>query len=162
MKFIYLFSLLLLTSVLGFSQKLHHQTLAAQGGTFKTNSGLIVRQSVGQMSAIGNAVAGKVVLQQGFQQSLVSKFFPVYNVNAIATTLYPNPFVGPLNVSFSIPLSNDLSVSLFNMFGVSLFSQTFTAPQSLLSFNFESLPAGSYVLHLSAKNYTFSKTIIKL
>ena len=136
--------------------------LAAQGGTFKTNSGLIVRQSVGQMSAIGNASVSGLTLQQGFQQSLISKFFPVYNVNTIATTLYPNPFVGPLNVSFSIPLSNDLSVSLFNMFGVSLFSQTFTAPQSLLSFNFEALPAGSYVLHLSAKNYTFSKTIIKL
>jgi hypothetical protein len=162
MKLTFLFFFLILINFSGFSQTLHHQTLAAQGGTFKTSSGIIVRQSVGQMSAIGNATAGKVVLQQGFQQSLISKFFPVYNVNKIATSLYPNPFIGPLNVSFSVPLKSDVSVSLFNMFGVSLFSQTFTAPQSVLNFDFGSLPAGSYVLHLTSDNYSFSKTIIKL
>ena len=162
MKFTYIFTILLSASLLGFSQKLHHQMLAAQGGTFKTSSGLIVRQSVGQMSAIGNASVSGLTLQQGFQQSLISQFFPVYNANTVSTTLYPNPFNGILNVTFSAPLGDDLSVSLFNMFGVSLFSQTFTAPQTLLNFNFEALPAGSYVLHLSAKNYSFSKTIIKL
>jgi hypothetical protein len=48
------------------------------------------------------------------------------------------------------------------MFGVSLFTQTYTAPASVLNFNFEALPAGSYVLRMTAKNYSFSKTIIKL
>ena len=147
---------------MSFGQKLHHQMLAAQGGTFKTNSGLIVRQSVGQMSATGNASVSGITLQQGFQQSLISQFFPVYNANSIATTLYPNPFNGILNVAFSAPISDDLSVSLFNMFGVSLFTQTYISPASVLNLNFEALPAGSYVIHITAKNYSFSKTIIKL
>ena len=162
MKFIYLFSILLLTSVLGFSQKLHHQTLAAQGGTFKTNSGLIIRQSVGQMSAIGNASVSGLTLQQGFQQSLISQFFPVYNLTTILTTIYPNPFNGPLSVVFSEPIANNLSVSVFNMSGFSLYTKSFTTPQSVLNFNFDTLPVGSYVIRVTAKNYSFSTIIIKL
>ena len=162
MKSLYIFTLLLSTCLLSYGQRLHHQMLASQGGTFKTSSGLIVRQSVGQMSATGNASFSGISLQQGFQQSLISQFFPVYNLNSLSTTLYPNPFNGMLNVAFSAPITEDLSVSLFNMFGVSLFTQTYTAPASVLNFNFEALPAGSYVLRMTAKNYSFSKTIIKL
>lgn len=136
--------------------------IAAQGGTFVAKNGLVVRQSIGQMSANGNAAAGAITLQQGFQQSLISQLFPVYNVNTIATSIYPNPFKGTLNIAFSDPIAQDLSVSLFNMYGVSIFKDSFKTPQSELNFNFDNLPAGSYVIHVTAKNYSFSKTIIKL
>lgn len=136
--------------------------ISSQGGTFVAKNGLVVRQSVGQMSAIGNAVVGSMVLQQGFQQSLISQLFPVYNANTIVTTIYPNPFIGPISVGFSAPIDNNLSVSLYNMSGFSLFTKSFTTPQSVLNFNLDNLPVGSYVIRVTAKNYSFSKIIIKI
>lgn len=162
MKFLSLF-ILTFSCSLSFGQKLHHQMITVQGGTFIAKNGLVVRQSVGQMSTIGNASVGPIILQQGFQQSLISQSFavPAYNLNTIATTVYPNPFNGPLSVVFSAPITNDLSFSLFNMSGLSLFTKSFTPPQSMLNFNFDTLPAGSYVIRITAKNYSFSKIIIK-
>lgn len=161
MKFLFL-SILIFSCFLSFSQKLHHQMITAQGATFAAKNGLVVRQSIGQMSTIGNASVGSIILQQGFQQSLISQFFPVYNVNTILTTIYPNPFNGPLSVVFSEPIVNNLSVSVFNMSGFSLFTKSFTTPQSELNFNFDNLPVGSYVINMTAKNYSYSTIIIKL
>jgi hypothetical protein len=162
MKFLSL-SILTFSCFLSFGQKLHHQMITAQGGTFVAKNGLIVRQSIGQMSAIGNASVGSIILQQGFQQSLFTQSFavPTFNLNTIGTTVYPNPFNGPLTVVFSAPITNDLSVSLFNMTGLSLYTKSFTTPQSVLNFNFDTLPAGSYILRITARNYSFSKIIIK-
>jgi hypothetical protein len=138
--------------------------ITVQGGTFVAKNGLVVRQSVGQMSAIGNASVGNFVFQQGFQQSLIGQFFqvPTYNLNTIGATIYPNPFNGPLSISFSAPITNNLSVSLYNMTGLLLFTKSFTTPQSVLNFNFDYLPTGSYVIRITAINYSFSKIIIKL
>lgn len=163
MKFLPLL-ILTFSCFFSFGQKLHHQMITAQGGTFVTKNGLVVRQSVGQMSAIGGASVGTVFFQQGFQQSLIGQFLqvPTYNLNTIGTTIYPNPFNGPLSVTFSAPIAQKLSVSLFNMTGVSLFTKSFTPPQSLLNFNFDYLPPGSYVIRITAINFSFSKIIIKL
>lgn len=161
MKFLFL-SILTFSCFLSFGQKLHHQMITAQGSTFIAKNGLVVRQSVGQMSAIGNASTGSIIFQQGFQQSLISQFFPMYNVNTILTTIYPNPFNGPLSVVFSEPIANNLTVSVFNMSGFSVLTKSFTTPQSVLNFNLDTLPVGSYVIHVNAKNYSFSKIIIKL
>jgi hypothetical protein len=114
------------------------------------------------MSVTGNAAAGAITMQQGFQQNLIIQLFAVYNTNAIVTTIYPNPFKGPLSITFSAPFAQDLSVTLFNILGVLVFTKSFIAPQSVLNFNFGTLPAGSYVIYVTAKNYSFSKIIIKL
>lgn len=163
MKFLSL-CILTFSCFLSFGQKLHHQMITVQGGTFVAKNGLVVRQSVGQMSAIGNASTGNFVFQQGFQQSLIGQLFqvPTYNLNTIGATIYPNPFNGPLSISFSAPITNNLSVSLFNMTGLLLFTKSFTPPQSVLNFNFDYLPPGSYVIRITAINYSFSKILIKL
>jgi hypothetical protein len=168
MKYILILLILFSTVFLGFGQKLHHQMIAAQGGTFIAKNGLVVRQSVGQMSVTGNAAAGNNIVQQGFQHSLISQIFAVFNTNTnnntntVVTSIYPNPFKGPLSITFSAPIAQDFSVTLFNMLGVLVFTKSFIAPQSVLNFSFGSLPAGSYVIHVTAKNYSFSKIIIKL
>jgi len=168
MKYTLILLILLSTVFLGFGQKLHHQMIAAQGGTFIAKNGLVVRQSVGQMSVTGNAATGNNIVQQGFQHSLISQIFAVFNTNTntntntVVTSIYPNPFKGPLSITFSAPIVQDLSVSLFNMLGVLIFTQSFTAPQSILNFNFGTILAGSYVIHVKAQNFSFSKIIIKL
>ena len=142
-------------------QQLHRQMLSSMGTSTTLNSGINVLQTVGQQSVTGNATVNKLTLQQGFQQSLIAKFLPVYSVNTTATTVYPNPFFGVINIKFSQLIEGNMSVLLYNMFGVLIYKEEKLQPPQYMSFNFEHLPSGSYVLHLSAKNYAFSKTLIK-
>ena len=121
----------------------------------------MVLQTIGQQSVTGSATASNLTLQQGFQQSMVAKFFPTYNVNTIATTVYPNPFAGEVNVNFSQIIAGEMNIALYNMFGVMIYKEQKQNPALTLSFNFGDLPIGSYVLQLTANNYTFSKTLIK-
>ena len=142
-------------------QQMHHQMLSSMGSSSTLKSGMIVLQTVGQQSVTGNASVSKLALQQGFQQSLLAKFFPIYSVNTIVTTVYPNPFTGIIHVNFSQTMAGDMSIALYNMFGVLIHQQVKLDPPLTLSFNFEHLPSGSYILHLTAKNYAYSKTLIK-
>jgi hypothetical protein len=144
------------------AQSLHHQMLSSLGSTNILKSGMIVRQTVAQQSIIGNSSLSNIIIQQGFQQSMVSKFIPVYNISSIKTTIYPNPFLSTLNIKFSETISESMSVALYNMFGVMLYKKEFSAPLIAMDFNFEYLAPGSYILVLTSKNYTHSKTLIKL
>jgi hypothetical protein len=153
--------LFLLVCNYSYGQSLHHSMLSAQGNSQTIKGGLVVLQTIGQQSVNGNATSSNLTLQQGFQQSLVAKFFPIYSVNTMVTTVYPNPFAGIINVSFSQSIPGDMSIALYNMFGVLIHQQQKQNPPLSLSFNFEHLPSGSYILHLTAKNYAYSKTLIK-
>lgn len=144
------------------AQSLHHQMLSTQGNTSVLKNGMIVRQTVGQQSVIGNSNISNLTIQQGFQQSMVSKFIPVYNINSIETTIYPNPFFSTVNIKFSETISEVMSVALYNMLGVMVYKREVNAPLIAIDFNFEYLASGSYVLVLTSKNYTHSKTLIKL
>ena len=161
---VFQFSIFLLFAFQGFNvcgQQLHHQMLSAQGNKATLQNGITVLQTIGQQSVIGNATVGNLTVQQGFQQSLFSKYFPTYNVNSTTTTVYPNPFAGALNVNFSELIPGEMSIALYNMFGVMIYNELKSNPSLTLSFNFDYLPTGSYVLQLTAKQYTFSKTLIK-
>ena len=56
-----------------YSQVLHHQMISSQGNSLKTANGMIIFQSIGQQSAVGNFKKDYLV-QQGFQQSLWGKY----------------------------------------------------------------------------------------
>ncbi|QEK52316.1 T9SS type A sorting domain-containing protein [Pedobacter aquae] len=144
------------------AQSLHHQMLSSLGSTNILKNGMIVRQTVGQQSVIGSSSLSNIIIQQGFQQSMVSKFIPVYNISSIETTIYPNPFLSALNIKFSETISEKMSAALYNMFGVMVYKREYNAPLITMDFNFEQLAPGSYILVLTSKNYTHSKTLIKL
>lgn len=144
-----------------FGQQLHHQMLATQGNTTTLKSGFTILQTIGQQSVIGNASLTNLTVQQGFQQSLLFSYFPIYSINTITTTVYPNPFRGDLNVNFSELINGEMTVALYNMFGVMIYNEEKQNPALTLNFNFDYLPTGSYVLQLAAKQYSFSKTLIK-
>lgn len=159
---IYLIFCLCIIGNLCKAQKLHHQTLGATGGVYYPKGNLIVKQSVGQLSVIKSGTAFNMILQQGFQQSLISQFPFVNAVLNVNVLVYPNPFKGDLNLQFSTESPKDLHISLYNMFGVLIYQTIKTSPQISFSFDFKELPAGSYVLHLQSNNFTYSKTLIKL
>jgi len=156
---IFLLLFFLIENVSG--QQLHHQMLSAQGSTTTLKNGMMVLQTIGQQSVTGSATVSNLTLQQGFQQSMVAKYFPTYNVNTTATAVYPNPFAGEVNVNFSQIIAGEMNIALYNMFGVMIYKEQKQNPALTLSFNFGDLPIGSYVLQLTANNYTFSKTLIK-
>lgn len=142
-------------------QQLHRQMLSSQGSTITLKSGIMVLQTIGQQSLTGNASVSNLTLQQGFQQSLLAKFSPTYNINTIATTIYPNPFRDNMNINFSQSIAGEMTIALYNMFGVMIYKEQKQNPALTLTFNFNDLPTGSYVLQLTADNYAFSKTLIK-
>ena len=158
----HLLILFLLICNYSYGQSLHHFMLSAQGNSQTIKGGMVVLQTIGQQSVNGNATVSNLTMQQGFQQSLIGQFFPVYNVNTVSTTVYPNPFSTTVNVALSAPSTENLTISLYNLFGVLVYQEVKTAPQSLLTFNFGHLPSSSYILHLTSKNYSFSKTLIKI
>jgi hypothetical protein len=73
-------------TTLSFSQTLHHQMTSAQGGNAITQSGIVVKYTVGQQSVTGTKT-GNVIVQQGFQQSNWDKIIATNNVVLANTTL---------------------------------------------------------------------------
>ena len=100
-----------------YGQKLHHQMLSIQGINAKLKNGMLVHQSVGQQSTTGNYNSSKVIVVQGYIQSMVSvtKTNPV--INAITAVVYPNPFTDVLNFRFSAPIEGNVLVSIFDVRG---------------------------------------------
>ena len=142
-------------------QQLNRQMLSSMGSTSTTKTGLVVLQTVGQQSVIGTWMNSSILVQQGFQQSLISTFFPLSNINTVSTTIYPNPFRDKVFVNFSELIPGEMTVDLFNMFGVVVFNQRIKDPSLNMNYNFDFLPAGSYVIQIKANNYLFTKTLIK-
>ena len=101
---------------IGYSQKLHHHTLAAQGGVSATSTGVKVSQTIAQQGAIGTSISSKVILGQGFQQSKISKSAPI-KTNLISTLVYPNPIVDVVNFKLSQPVEGKIAVSIFDING---------------------------------------------
>ena len=142
-------------------QQLHHQMLSAQGSSTTLKSGMMVRQTIGQQSITGNATVSNLTIQQGFQQSLVSNFSSIHNINTIVTTAYPNPFSGLINIDFSKSIAGEMNITLYNLFGVIVYREKKKDPALTFSLNFGPLPAGSYILRLTADKYIYSKILIK-
>jgi hypothetical protein len=156
--FYYLF---LGTLSITYGQQLNRQMLAAQGSSFAIKDGIQVSQSVGQLSVIGNSVQDRLTVQQGFQQSLVRKNLVFNETKAISASVYPNPFSNVFSVGFSQPINEELTVTLYNILGELLHKEFIKSPQNIMTFYFDYLPSGTYVLQIQSKNHFFSKKIIK-
>jgi hypothetical protein len=143
------------------SQQLHHQMLSSMGSTSVASNGLIVLQTVGQQSVVGTKSSSNLLIQQGFQHSMIAKYFPFANLNKVTTIIYPNPFKDKVTVNFSEMIPGDMTVDLYNMFGVVIFKYRVKDSPLTMSYNFDYLSSGSYVLQIKAANYLFTKTLIK-
>ena len=97
-----------------FSQKVHHQMISAQGGSATTQSGLVVKYTIGQQSVTGTKT-GNVIVQQGFQQSNWDKIIATNNV-VVNTTTFPNPYVDVVNFQFSQSIGDSVSLLVFDVF----------------------------------------------
>lgn len=149
---------------LAFSQGLHHQMVASQVTSATTGSGLIVSQSIGQLSMGGTYSKNGLIVQQGFQQSKrFVKVKVVPSANLITTTVFPNPVRDYVNFQFSSPLKGAISIALFDVTG-RFIRQQVVAGDSHTMVTLEALgnlPEGQYIVQVKASGYKFSTSLIK-
>jgi hypothetical protein len=142
------------------SQTLHHQMICAQGGNAVTNSGIVVKYTIGQQSVTGTKT-GNVIVQQGFQQSNWDKIIATNNVVVVNTTTYPNPYVDIINFQFSQPIGDSVSLLVFDVVGRQVYANTLQIFENKTSVNLQVLQSAEYFVQLSNNTFTYHTKIIK-
>lgn len=143
-----------------YSQNLHHQMLSSQGKSTILSNGMLVSQTIGQQSAIGNHTNG-VTVGQGFQQSHWAKYVKSNTSVNIATTTYPNPFITTVNFQFSQPIKETIEIAVFDVRGRLIFQDKKRASDSVLTIELPQLASSNYLVRLTTPNYTYYSQILK-
>jgi hypothetical protein len=147
-------------TTLSFSQKLHHQMISVQGGNAITQSGVVVKYTIGQQSVTGTKT-GNVIIQQGFQQSNWDKIIATNNVVLINTTTYPNPYVDIINFQFSQAIGDSVSLLIFDVLGRQVYANSFQVMENKIVVNLQELQSAEYFVQLSNNMFTYHTKIIK-
>ena len=156
------FSLFITFSIAVCGQKLHHQTLGAQGSTALLSSGIFVSQSIGQQSVTGAAQINNMSVLQGFQQS--SKAIRYVTAGLPSSTnlkTFPNPFSDQLNFQFDTEVSGDVEISVFDSAGRLLLRKSIRASESRANVALGNLQSGLYHIELINKGQKFHTTVIR-
>jgi len=140
-----------------FGQKLHHQTLSANGQVATTISGIRVSQSIGQQSTTGTSIKNNLIVSQGFQQNNINS--KVFSSNH--TIVYPNPITDFVNFKMTTAVKGKISFLLFDVQGKLIFQKEKEADGLILSITNLALPAGKYFIKLEGENYSFKTSILK-
>jgi hypothetical protein len=141
------------------AQQLHHEMISAQGGSKVSESGQLVRFTIGQQSVTGSSSNGYSV-QQGFQQSNWSKILE-RNTISVVTTVFPNPFVTDVRFSFSTSPGNNIEVLVFDVLGRLVYSETAIQHNNVLTLHLNKLPNALYLVKLANEKFVYSAKIIK-
>ena len=134
--------------------------LSSQGTSNHTSGGVSVRQTIGQQSAIGNYRGSNIIVGQGFLQSNKMKT-ALPPVITITTITYPNPFIDRVNFQFSTPITGPIKVALFDIMGRLVYYKEKMPFDSTLTIDNLSFAQGEYFVKLTAKNFTYSTTLLK-
>jgi hypothetical protein len=133
--------------------------LSAQGGNATTQSGIVVKYTIGQQSVTGTKI-GNVIVQQGFQQSNWDKII-ANNVVLINTTTFPNPYIDIINFQFSQTIGDNVSLIVFDVLGRQVYSNTLQIFENKTSANLQALQSAEYFVQLSNNTFTYHTKIIK-
>ena len=157
MKLVLIFVLFLLTYN-GFGQTIHHQMISSQGESSVVSSGLIVKQTIGQLSITGS-FSGSLVVQQGFQQSYWDNH--LNSSNPILVSISPNPFTELIQYSISDLKNEKIAIHIFDVNGkIVYFKEHFVENQSI-TLKLSKLSNGMYLVKLNKKGFNHFSKIIK-
>jgi hypothetical protein len=152
--------LVCLISSFSFGQTLHHQMISAQGGNATSQSGIVVKYTIGQQSVTGTKT-GNIIVQQGFQQSNWDKIIATNNVVIVNTITYPNPYVDVINFQFSQSIGDNVNLIVFDVLGRQVYSNTLQIFENKASVNLQVLQSAEYFVQLSNNTFTYHTKIIK-
>jgi hypothetical protein len=153
--------LLILFTAPFYGQILHHQMFSSQGSTKLLSNGLVIKQTIGQQSLIGNSDNNYIVMQ-GFQQSVWGKYISSNLIDEIKTVTYPNPFIQTISFEFSKPITEVISVTVFDIGGHLIFEQKKKSNNNILTIDLPSLARSEYLVRLNTSNFNYYTKIIKL
>lgn len=134
--------------------------LSSQGMSTKSVAGIAIRQTIGQQSVIGNYKYANLIAGQGFIQGNKMKTVAA-PVVTIKTVVYPNPFIDQINFEFSTTLVGPIKITLFDILGRMVYSAEKNSVDNKVTIDNLYFAQGEYIATLSAKNYTYSTTLIK-
>jgi hypothetical protein len=139
--------------------QLHHQMLSAQGGLNQTSSGVLVAQTIGQTSVIGNYSNNNLNVGQGFQQSKVGRLYIKGLNKEISLTIFPNPFENQITISYNA--QELVIVTIFDMTGKLIYKNnlSFISENNTIDVSFFS--TGVYLVRLQSKLNTSYTKIVK-
>ena len=139
--------------------QLHHQMVSTQGGLNSTSSGIIVSQTVGQVSVTGNYSNNSSKVGQGFQQSSLGQLLITGLNPEISTNIYPNPFKNHVTISYS--LKEMVTVTLFDMAGKLIYKNKLSFLSGVTTIDVSFLKSGFYLIRLDSKLNTYYTKIVK-
>ena len=134
--------------------------LSSQGTSSRVSGKVVVRQTIGQQSAIGNFRNTNAIVGQGFLQSETMKT-TVPPVISITTVTYPNPFIDRVNFQFSSPIAGPFKISLFDVMGRLVYYKEKTAINNIVTIDNLFFAQGEYFVKLTAKNFNYSTNLLK-
>ena len=139
--------------------QLHHQMISSQGSTSKTDSGVVLTQTIGQQSVIGNNENQSLKIGQGYQQTNWSKIILEQTNPEFEVSIYPNPFDDNVNVQHNS--DEDITINIFNPAGMLVYTSVINVTGSIQTVNLEQLPSGVYLIHLQSIKLTYFTKLIK-
>lgn len=151
----------LLLGITANAQELHHQMLSGQGHHVVLDSGIAIRQSIGQQSIIGTYTNNQLRVEQGFQQSALKMSTNATLANDIKITVYPNPFKDMINFQFSKPINETVNVTIFDVLGRTVYNKENTVSDTTLTIYNLNLADGEYIVKVATKNYYYTINLIK-
>jgi hypothetical protein len=142
-------------------QSLRNQTIAAMGTTTSTGQqhGVLVQQSIGQISVTGTFGASSLRLSQGFLRggvALSKEIQPVFSVIA-----FPNAFKDQIRFRFSDAPTEETFLQVIDMQGRLVYETTRKPTNKEIEVNLSFLASGVYLVHLRSGNKFVQTRIIK-
>jgi hypothetical protein len=152
---------LIMLSISANAQELHHQMISTQGHNVVSETGITVRQSIGQQSVIGTYTNNQFRVEQGYQQSTLKMNTNATMVNYIKITVYPNAFKDMINFQFSKPINEVVNISIFDVLGRTVYSKEHHISDSSLAIYNINFADGKYIAKVAIKNYYYIINLIK-
>jgi formaldehyde-activating enzyme involved in methanogenesis len=153
---------LLLVFSSSWSQKLHHQVIATQGGTTTLTNGVQVVQSIGQVnSTIGNRSFSKFTVGQGFIQSFARSKATAPVQSVVEVTVYPNPVVDIVNFQFSSNIGKSITFDLFDARGRLVLHQKQEIINDLFTTSLATVAEGVYFVKIQTPTHILSTKLLK-
>lgn len=120
-----------------------------------------IQQSFGQSSPIGTYSVDDYTIRQGFIQpnvlaKIMDQDIPL-NLNA---SVYPNPFIEKISMSFNEDVKGAVEVFLYDMSGREIYNHKFPGNNSF-TINLGELPVANYILKARVNDKQIIKKLIK-
>jgi len=140
--------------------QLQRQMISSHGNTFKSDN-LIVTQTIGQQSIVGNYDVANFHYNQGFQQTFWYRLIQSNQPDFLAD-YFPNPFTEKITFRFTNLNNEPFEINIFDTSGRLVFNAKQNLNEDLLVLDLTKLPSGSYLVSFyNTKKIFYTKIIRK-